>query len=180
MLHGSNLTGGTAILTSLRIDVPPQPTTAAVNETQLNVTLPSDLPAGFYTIAVKLTTTNGDISSNGSPLAVAPVITTTLPMTVARSGGNANIALACSVNALPEQRVSLLLGDHETLAEPRTAPTNSFQFIIKQPSVGEFPVSIGVGLLTRLRIDGVDSEIIAPGQPGDPLSFDQNKKITIT
>ncbi|HEY7182471.1 MAG TPA: DUF4255 domain-containing protein [Blastocatellia bacterium] len=183
-LRGTGLTGGTATLSSLRFGSPPQPATAAVNDARLDVTLPNDLAAGFYTIAVKLSTPKGEISSNELPLAVAPVITTPLPMTVARVGGDATISLSCSVNALPEQRVSLLLGDHETQAEPRTAPANSFQFIIRQPAGGEFPVPTGAGLLARLRIDGVDSEIIAPRKPGEaenaPLSFDENKKITIT
>ncbi|MBO0859243.1 MAG: DUF4255 domain-containing protein [Chloracidobacterium sp.] len=182
-LRGTVLTGGTAGLSSPRLDSPPQPATAAVDDTQLNVTLPNDLAAGFYTIAVKLATPKGEISSNELPLVVAPVITTPLPMTVARVSGDATINLSCSVNALPEQRVSLLLGDHETLAEPRTAPAKSFQFIVKKAG-GVFPIPTGVGLLARLRIDGVDSEIIAPRKPDEPenapLSFDENKEITIT
>jgi hypothetical protein len=183
-LRGTRLTGGTASLSSLRFDAPPQPTTTAVSDTQSDVTLPNGLAAGFYTIAVKVATPKGEISSNELPLAVAPVITTPLPMSVARVGGEATIDLDCSVDALPEQRVSLLLGDHETQAEPRTAPTNGFQFIVRPSAGGEFPVPTGVGLLARLRVDGVDSEVIAPRQPGEPenapLSFDENRKITIT
>ena len=97
-LRGSRLSGGVAHLASLRLPNPPQPTTAAVNDTQLDVTLPADLAAGFYTIAVRLTTPRGEISSNELPLAVAPVITTPLPLTVARVGGNATIDLDCSVD----------------------------------------------------------------------------------
>lgn len=183
-LRGTRLTGGIASLSSLRFDAPPQPATTVISDTQLDVTLPNNLAAGFYTIAVKLATPKGEIASNESPLAVAPVITTPLPMSVARVGGEATIDLDCSVDALPEQRVSLLLGDHETQAEPRTNPTNSFQFIVRPSVGGEFPVPTGVGLLARLRVDGVDSEIIAPRQAGEPenapLSFDENKKITIT
>lgn len=183
-LRGTRLTGGTAILSSLRFGTLPPLATAQVNDTQLNVTLPANLAAGFYTIAVRLTTPRGEILSNELPMAVAPVITTPLPMTVARVGGDATINLDCSVNALPEQRVSLLLGDHEAQAEPRAAATNSFQFVIRELPNGDFPTPLGAGLLARLRVDGVDSEVLAPRQPGEPenapFRFDQNKKITIT
>jgi hypothetical protein len=189
-LRGSRLSGGVAHLASLRFPNPTPPTTTAVNDTQLDVMLPANLAAGFYTIAVRLTTPKGEISSNELPLAVAPVITTPLPLTVTRAGGVATINLACSVPVLIEQRVLLLLGDYEAQAEPPPpAPPpppvarNTFQFIIKTPAGGRFPTPTGVGLLTRLRVDGIDSEIIAPRQPGEPENapprFDQNRKITI-
>jgi hypothetical protein len=183
-LRGSRLSGGTVRLSSTRFSNPPQPATTAVDDERLDATLPNDLAAGFYTAAVRLNTARGEIASNELPLAVAPIITTPLPLTVARASGAATIDLACSADALPAQRVSLLLGGHETLAEPHTAATSSFRFVVKTPPAGEFPVPIGAGLLTRLRIDGVDSEIIAPRQTGEPedapVKFDENRKITIT
>ena len=173
-------------MNSLRIASPPQPATAAVSDAQLDVTLPANLAPGFYTIAVELITPHGTITSNELPLAVAPVITTALPMIVARAAGTATIDLSTSTDALREQRVSLLLGDFEvkrTLPTNPPASTNAFEFIIDTPTGGEFPTPIGVALLTRLRVDGVDSEIIAPlglGQPDStPLEFDANKRITI-
>lgn len=182
-LSGDRLSGGTARLASLRIASPPQPATAPVDDTKLSVTLPNNLAAGFYTIAVRLNTPRGEISSNELPLAIAPVITTPLPLAVARVSGTATINLTCSAPVLPEQRVSLLVGDYEVPAEPHPAATNSFQFKINTPPSGSFPVPTGVGLLTRLRVDGVDSEVIAPRGAGDPenapLEFDANKQITI-
>ena len=72
---------------------------------------------------------------------------------------------------------------HRTLPASQN-PTNAFEFVIKKPAVGDFPTPIGVALLTRLRVDGVDSEILAPlgqNQPENtPLEFDATKKITIT
>jgi hypothetical protein len=68
---------------------------------------------------------------------------------------------------------------------PASPPASSaaFEFNIATPTGGDFPVPIGVGLLTRLRVDGVDSEIIAPLAPGQPestpLDFDPTKKISI-
>lgn len=183
-VDGSLLTGGIAQLSSLRFDNPPQPVTVPLSDAQLQVTLPNNVAAGFYTISIKLNTPKGEITSNELPLAVAPVISTVLPRTIPRIGGQAPIDLDCAVAVLPEQRVSLLLGDHETLAEARSAATQSLRFVLRQLGNGEFPVPTGVPLLARLRVDGVDSECIAPRQPNEPenapLKFDDNKRITIS
>jgi hypothetical protein len=186
---GSRLATGTARLRSTRIENPPQPTTAQVSDAQLDVTLPINLAPGIYTIAVEIVTPHGTIASNELPLAVAPVITTALPMIVARVAGTATITLGSSANVLLEQRVTLLLGDFEVRRTfpvpppPIPAFTNTFDFVIDTPTGGHFPVPTGVALLARLRVDGVDSEIIEPLAPGDPestpLEFDETKKITI-
>jgi hypothetical protein len=153
----------------------------------LDVTLPNNLAPGFYTIAVEIVTPHGIITSNEMGLAVAPVVTTPMPMVVARAAGTATINITSSLAVLLEQRVSLLLGDFEIKRTIPPAPppsTNAFQFVIDTPTGGQFPVPTGIALLTRLRVDGVDSEIIAPLQPGQPEStppeFDANKTITIT
>jgi hypothetical protein len=183
---GSRLAGGTARLHSSRVANPPQPMTAAVSDARLDVTLPNNLAPGFYTIAVEIVTPRGTIASNEMGLPVAPVITTLMPLTVARVGGTATIPIVCSVAVLVEQRVSLLLGDFEARRRIPPAPppaTNAFEFVIETPTGGQFPVSTGIALLARLRVDGVDSEIIAPLQPGQPEGtppeFDANKRITI-
>jgi hypothetical protein len=185
-LNGYRLAGTTARLSSTRIKNPPQPTTAQATDTQLSVTLPATIAPGFYTIAVDLVTSRGTITSNELSFGVAPVITTALPMTVTRAAGTATINMASSVAVLLEQRVSLLLGDFEvlrTLPASPPASTTAFQFVIKTPAAGDFPVPIGTPLMLRLRVDGVDSEIIAPlgqGQPeSTPLEFDTTKNITI-
>lgn len=187
-LNGTRLAGGTARLHSYRMSNPPQPSTAAVSDAQLNATIPANLGAGFYTIAVESSGPHGTISSNELPLAVAPTIATGVPQSVARDAGTATIDLTSSADVLIEQRVSLLLGDYEVRAEPPVAPPpatrNAFQFVIKTPAGGDFPVPTGVALLARLRVDGVDSEILAPLPPGQPEStpfeFDPTKAITIT
>jgi hypothetical protein len=186
-VFGSRLAGGTARLRSLCPPDPLPPLTTPVSDAQLAVTLPNNLAAGFYTITVELVTPHGTVASNELPLAVAPVITTALPLTVARVAGTATIDLTTSVDALREQRVSLLLGDFEvkrTLPTNPPASSNAFEFLIHTPTGDEFPTPIGVALLARLRVDGVDSEIIAPLGPGQPdstpLEFDTDKKITIT
>lgn len=183
---GTRLAGGVARLHSSRTANPPQPATAAVSDARLDVTLPNNLAPGFYTIAVEIVTPHGIIASNEMGLAVAPVITTAMPLVVARAAGTATINITSSVAVLVEQRVSLLLGDFEVKRTIPPAPppsTNAFQFVINTPTGGQFPVPTGIALLTRLRVDGVDSEIIAPLQLGQPEStppeFDANKTITI-
>ncbi|HBB87633.1 MAG TPA: DUF4255 domain-containing protein [Blastocatellia bacterium] len=192
-LFGSNLATGTAQLRSSVLANPPQPTTAPVSDAQLDVTLPNDLPPGYYTIRVDVASLPDTIPSKELSLAVAPVITTALPMIVARVVSpttiTATITLGSSVNVLLEQRVSLLLGDFEVRRTfpvpppPLPASTNTFDFVIETPTGAQFPVATGVALLARLRVDGVDSEFIVPLGPGDPettpLEFDENKKITI-
>jgi hypothetical protein len=186
-IFGTRLANGTARLQSTRVENPPQPTTTAISDTQMDVTLPNNLAPGFYTISVETVTPRGTIPSNELSLPVAPVITTALPSNVARVAGTATIILVTSIEVLLQQRVSLLLGDFEkrrTLPVGPPPSTNSFTFEIETPSGGEFPVLTGVALLARLRVDGVDSEIIAPLALGDPettpLEFDQIKTITIT
>jgi hypothetical protein len=185
-LNGYRLAGATARLISTRIKNPPQPVTAPATDVQLSVTLPANIAPGFYTIAVDLVTSRGTITSNELSFGVAPVITTALPLTVTRAGGTATIDIVSSVDVLLEQRVSLLVGDFEalrTLPASPPASTKTFEFVIKTPTGGDFPVPIGVPLMLRLRVDGVDSEIIAPlgqGQPeSTPFEFDAAKKITI-
>ena len=101
---------------------PPQPATAAVSDARLDVTLPNNLAPGFYTIAVEIVTPHGTITSNEMGLAVAPVITTAMPLVVARVAGTATITIVSSVAVLLEQRVSLLLGDFEA---QRTYPARA-------------------------------------------------------
>ena len=185
-IFGTRLAGGTARLHSSRVANPPQPATAAVSDARLDVTLPNNLAPGFYTIAVEVVTPHGTITSNEMGLPVAPVVTTPMPLVVARVAGTATITIVSSVAVLLEQRVSLLLGDFEARRRIPPAPpasTNTFEFVIETPTGGQFPLPIGIALLTRLRVDGVDSEIIAPLQPGQPEStppeFDATRTITI-
>jgi hypothetical protein len=184
-VFGSRLAGGTARLRSFRLPSPLPLATTGVSDTQLDVTIDNTLAAGFYTIAIELTTPRGTISSNELPLAVAPVIDPPLPLTLPREAdGTAIIDLSCSVPLLAEQRVTLLLGDFEVRREsPPVAPTNAFKFIIHKTPDGDLRVPIGTPLLARLRVDGVDSEILAPLKSGEPESappeFDSSKSIRI-
>ena len=114
-----------------------------------------ELPAGFYQLAVRLVPPGDSTlrTSNQVPLAIGPVITTALPMSVARDGdGAAAITLDCSPEMRPGQRVSLLLGDQEVMAEPLSAASRTLSFVVTAAPVGTY--------LVRLRVDGLDSPII--------------------
>jgi hypothetical protein len=87
----------------------------------LDVATADKWAAGFYTVAISIVDAaepDRTITTNELPLALAPEMTTALPMDVDRSDGNATITLECSPPVLPEQRAALLLGDREILAGP--------------------------------------------------------------
>ena len=70
------------------------------------------------------------------------------------------------------QRISLLLGDRETLAEPLPAgtdATDTLTFRVEDATPGTYVV--------RLRVDGVDSLPFDPDV--SPLAFDPQQQVTI-
>jgi hypothetical protein len=155
------------------VDVPPPPL-VSVQDAAVVATLPSDpqaLPAGLYTVA-------GVIAAAGEPerttnllsLAIAPEITSALPMNVARVGGDATINLTCRPEVLPEQQVLLLVGDRQVAPEPFPNRTAALSFVVHGAQAGSFRL--------RLRIDGVDSLLI--DRSGVRPIFDETQKVTIT
>jgi hypothetical protein len=81
----------------------------------------------------------------------------------------AQIALTCSPEVRPAQRVALLWGDLEVPAQPHPAQTAALQFEIRQAPLGK--------RFLRLRIDGVDSFLVDPA--ADPPAFDPSKLLEI-
>lgn len=115
------------------------------------------LPAGSYLASLQLRRpgepflrTTGQLSLRVAPeftSAASPLASATID-----ADGNAEITLGCRPDVLPEQRVSLLLGDREVFAEPRAASTGTLVFKIADAPVGT--------RLARLRVDGVDSVLV--------------------
>jgi hypothetical protein len=71
----------------------------------------------------------------------------------------------------------LLLGDKDArqiTAEPHPAQIDTLTFIIR-----DAPVSATEGFYIRLRIDGVDSLLVADYTAAPP-AFDENQKVKIT
>jgi Pvc16 N-terminal domain len=177
-LSGHHLAAVTGVrLAGPRLDTPvdvPPPPLVSVEDAEVVATIPNDpqaLPAGLYTVA-------GVIDAAGEPerttnllsLAIAPEITSALPMNVARVGGDAAINLTCRPEVLPEQQVLLLVGDRQVAPEPFPNRTAALSFVVRGAQAGDFRL--------RLRIDGVDSLLIDRAGP-HPV-FDETQKVTIT
>lgn len=172
-LDGTNL----AIrLTGPRLNQPVElPVASGNTETRLEITIPNTpatLPAGFYSLAL-LVQRPGETfrrTTNELPLTLAPQITTALPATFVRGGnGEATIALTVQPEVQAAQRVALLLGDLESVGQPRTSQTATVSFVIRDAIPGTF--------LVRLRVDGVDSEVV--NRAATPPEF-FNHRVTVT
>ena len=153
------------------IELAPSPQRTA---TELFVQLPDDpanWPAGFYTLAAIVRRAGEpDRTTNELTVALAPRIASGFPTSIARDAqGKATLSLACSPQVLPEQRASLVLGEREIPAEPRTAKTSQLTFIVHAAPTGEHFV--------RLRVDGVESLLV--NRVATPPTFDAMQKVTI-
>ena len=156
---------------------------AGQTETQIEAKIPnvpSAAPAGLYTVTVKLTKAGETFerTTNALPFALAPEITNSAPgnpIGVVRHADNVTITLDCRPAVLPEQRASLLLGDREVPAPVRAGPVTQLQFVADTPGR---PIA-GGKYFVRLRVDGVDSELVKyAGDPPKP-SFNPDLQITV-
>jgi hypothetical protein len=127
-------------------------------------------PSGLYSIGVTVTRGGIAVSSNALPLALGPTITKGLPATVAASTKTVTLTLACTPPVELNQRVSLLLGGTEYVANAFTAPASSVAFTLTKIPAGVY--------YARLRVDGADSALVAdPTQT--PPTFDPKKQLTV-
>jgi hypothetical protein len=172
-LDGTNLA---VRLSGSRLNQPIElPIASGNTATRLETTIPNTsatLPAGLYSLAV-LVQRPGETfrrTTNELTLALAPQITTALPASFARDGnGDATITLTVRPEVQPTQRVALLLGDLEIVAQPRTNQTSTVSFVARSAAPGTY--------LVRLRVDGVDSEIV--NRAAIPPEF-LNQRVTVT
>lgn len=117
---------------------------------------PADLPAGTYLARLELRKANESNlrTTNALPLSIATSIvpgTLTDPVTPDAAKRFA-LQPTCTMQLRPEQRISLLLGTHEALADPITAPTKTPRFRFEDVPPGRYWV--------RLRVDEIDSVLI--------------------
>jgi Pvc16 N-terminal domain len=175
-LKGRNLSGDqvTIQFTNPRLNAPIiVPVAAASDDANVNVTIPNDpanWPAGVYTVAaVVKSASEPDRTSNEVPLAIAPQIASQLPIQAQIAQGKATIQLTCAPQVRPEQRVALLLGSREVLADPLGAQTAALTFSVTNAVAGDFWI--------RLRVDGVDSRLI--DRSTTPPSFIATQKALI-
>jgi Pvc16 N-terminal domain len=137
---------------------------AGAHPLRITLTVPAGLPVATYDVVVDVEATAGTAprTTNRLPLTVAPRLTSTFPIVVARDGaGDAVLNLTCTPPVAPDQVVSVILGTREVPAEPRTGTTTSLQFMVSDAPAG--------GHLTRLRVDGVDSAVV--DRSVDPPAF---------
>ena len=178
-LKGNNLDGSNhALLLSLpRLGIERSVTPASSADAHAVAfalpNLPVDYPAGTYLIALQVLRPGETTprSSAQSALRIAPQLTslTSPPQVFVRDGGGtATIALTCTPQVRPTQRVSLLLGTLEVLSDPRAVTTANLSFTVIKAPVGKHRV--------RLRVDGVDSEAIDRTQ-SPPVFFEQRIEI---
>jgi hypothetical protein len=121
---------------------------------------PAPLPSGVYLVSVQIQPPGAFTpgSSNGLPLAIAPMITSGLPVSV--TGPSFTISLTCSPALLPRQQVSFILGSQEVSALPFQSITDSPTFSFTNIVPGTY--------LVRLRVDGIDSPVTYTPVPGSP------------
>lgn len=175
-LAGRNLSGNQVSVqfTNPRLAAPIVLRAAAgSSDSNLTITIPNDPAnwlAGLYTVAAVVSTTaDGNRTSNEMPLALAPQITSQLPLKAQLAQGQARIALTCAPQVLPEQRVALLLGSREIPAAARIARTDALTFAVSDAVAGDFWI--------RLRVDGVDSQLV--DRTRKPPIFIPNQKVSI-
>jgi hypothetical protein len=180
-LSGTNLAGTTVVaelVTSARpgVILPLNPLGGAT-ATRVQFALPNDpvhWPAGFYNIALLISKPGDpDRQTNALPFTLAPRITSITPNPAPLGvGGNVTLTVAFSPDARPDQRVSLLVDDIESVAGPFTQ-TGSLTFDV--PGLTPSPPVRWV----RLRVDGVDSFLVSD-YTAVPPTFDPSQGVTVT
>ncbi|NJR49163.1 MAG: DUF4255 domain-containing protein [Leptolyngbyaceae cyanobacterium CSU_1_3] len=165
-LNGENMTVRfRSVLSDSEIELVPDLDLTA-NEIRVSLPDASDATpwiSGIYTVAVKVRRANLNWTTNDLPLALAPTVTNIEPSTAPR--GDFTLTLTCAPAVRSTQRVTLLWGDREILADSMTPL--SFRITNAQP--GEYVI--------RLRVDRVDS--IPVNFAERPLQFASNQKVRI-
>lgn len=153
----------------------------AASPTSITVQLPaggaarSQYAAGLYRAAVVVTDGADTRSTNALAFSLAPTVLSRSPANAA--AGNVAVAVTCVPQIRAAQTVALLFGSRAVPAGPFVAPANP-----SDPSVLQFSVSAAQAgrHFLRLRVDGVDSNLVKlAGVPPVP-QFDPDQSIVIT
>ena len=119
--------------------------------------LPADLPVGMYSLELRVQRP-GDLEvrmSNALPVALAPVVITSVPPTaVTRIKDVLSVHVGCKPNVRVGQKASLLMDTREAPAKAFTTDTATLDF--------EFPHAPPPGgtPLLRLKVDGIESIVV--------------------
>lgn len=153
----------------------------AVTPAEIAVTIPSlpaAWPAGSYSVSATIAKGAKVQTTNSLPLVLAPRMGleagTEIDATVTRSAGKLTVTIkSIAPQVLPQQKASLVLGDVEALAEPRTTKVSKLTFVFDKttaPPKGDY--------FTRLRVDGVESVLIR--RDLKPPQFDPTQVLKVT
>lgn len=134
--------------------------------------LPPTMPAGLGSVWLRLHAAGGQATtSNRVAIAVAPTVTTDLPLTVARTGTSATVTLACRPRFAADQDVALVLGSRVVPADAVAGGSKHVTFTMRRAQPGTFPM--------RVRVGGVDSRLIADRTAPLP-AYDADQAVTVT
>lgn len=176
LISGLQLTGDKVLVQFSNVRLATAITVAgtSVSDQQISVTIPSKpaaWPAGTYTVSVTIQT-NGqsDRTTNELTLALAPKITSKLPVSVPFNKSAIALNLTCAPNIFHGQRASLLVNNLEYVAAAVPASTSQLSFSVDSLPAGSYYI--------RLRVDGVDSQVI--DRTLTPPQFDSKQQLVVT
>jgi len=140
---------------------------------EVAVTIPvggSDWPAGSYTVAAVIHRGARSWLTNALPFSLSPRIDSIAPPAPQRDkNGQINFNLLCAPQVWADQRASLLFDDREVPLPPRSGSSGTLQITLADAPAGDHYL--------RLRVDGVDSELIK--RAVSPPVFDDTQKVTV-
>ncbi|MFE5871571.1 DUF4255 domain-containing protein [Streptomyces roseifaciens] len=176
VLTGSKLDAGTPVvhLTHPLFGAVPL-TTTAVSEHEVRAAFGEGdkLVPGPWSVTVVLGGDDGTRQVTRTlPLAVAPSITSTLPLSAQRgANGQVKLKVECKPPVAAGQRVHLLVGDRPVAVTPfQGARTKKLAF--------SFPASGPGRHVLRLRVDGVDSPVV--DRDATPPRIDEEVAVVVT
>ena len=176
LISGLLLTGDKVIVqfSNIRLAAAISVTATSISDQQISVTIPNKptaWAAGTYTVSVTVQAAGQpDRTTNELTLALAPKITTKLPVTMPLNKSGLAVKLACSPNIVPGQRASLLINNLEYVAPAVSSNTSQLSFAVESLAAGSYFI--------RLRVDGVDSQVI--DRTVTPPQFDARQQLVVT
>jgi hypothetical protein len=149
-------------------------TAVGISDTEATVTIPAGdrtaWPAGAYTVAAIIRKGVQSYVTNALPVCLSPKLDSITPPSLTHDqNGQIILNVIFTPHVWAEQRVSLLLGEQESVAPPRNSKVPTLRFTFTDAPSGPQYV--------RLRVDGVDSEFI--NRAASPPVFDDTQRVIL-
>lgn len=143
----------------------------AITPAKITFVIPLGSPAGVWSISLTMEGPGDTVRSTTSvPLAIAPTITAMPSSVQLTPDGGVDIEISCSPPIWEGQTAALLLGHRMIAHPPLEAQTSTVTFTVAAAEPGDHYV--------RLRVDGVDSQLIDDN--ADPPAYRADRRITVT